>query len=109
MSYREQFFALQPPGQALPTAPDSVWGRLLDGLSLEYDRVEIRSGELVRESDPRQSVELLPDWERVCGLPGGDRDEIFPRLFPRPPGAYGVRDGNEVRAVRVDLAVCVSQ
>lgn len=70
MSCREQLFALQPPGQALPTTTDSVWGRLLDGLSLEYDRVEIRSGELVRESDPRQSVELLPDWERVCGLPG---------------------------------------
>ena len=36
MSYREQFFALQPPGQALPTDPDSVWGRLLDGLAREY-------------------------------------------------------------------------
>lgn len=70
MSCREQLFALQPPGQALPTTTDSVWGRLLDGLSLEYDRVEIRGGELGRESDPRQSVELLPDWERVCGLPG---------------------------------------
>ena len=23
MSYREQFFALQPPGQALPTDPDT--------------------------------------------------------------------------------------
>lgn len=70
MSYREQFFALQPPGQALPTAPDSVWGRLLDGLAREYGRTESRSSALVRESDPRQSTELLPDWERVCGLPG---------------------------------------
>lgn len=70
MSYREQFFALQPPGQALPTDPDSVWGRLLDGLAREYGRTESRSSALVRESDPRQSAELLPDWERVCGLPG---------------------------------------
>lgn len=70
MSYREQFFALQPPGQALPTDPDSVWGRLLDGLAREYGRTESRSSALVRESDPRQSAVLLPDWERVCGLPG---------------------------------------
>ncbi|WP_022655545.1 putative phage tail protein [uncultured Desulfovibrio sp.] len=70
MSYREQLFALQPPGPALPYDPESVWGRLLDGLAQEFERVELRAHALVRESDPRQSVELLPDWERVCGLPG---------------------------------------
>ena len=70
MSYLEQFFALQPPGPALPTDPESVWGRLLRGLAEEFERIETRSGNLVRESDPRQSIELLPDWERVCGLPG---------------------------------------
>ena len=69
MSYREQFFALQPPGQALPTDPDSVWGRLLDGLAREYGRTENRSSALVRESDPRQSAELLPDWERSAACP----------------------------------------
>ena len=70
MSYLEQLFALQPPGPALPTDPESVWGRLLRGLAEEFARIETRSGNLVRESDPRQSIELLPDWERVCGLPG---------------------------------------
>lgn len=70
MSYLEQLFALQPPGPALPTDPESVWGRLLRGLAEEFERIETRSGNLVRESDPRQSIELLPDWERVCGLPG---------------------------------------
>lgn len=70
MSYLEQLFALQPPGPALPTDPESVWGRLLRGLAEEFERIETRSGNLVRESDPRQSIELLSDWERVCGLPG---------------------------------------
>lgn len=26
--------------------------------------------DLVRESDPRSCIELITDWERVCGLPG---------------------------------------
>ena len=68
--YRAQLFALQPPGRALPQEPASVWGRLLDGLAQEFARAEQRADALVRESDPREATELLPDWERVCGLPG---------------------------------------
>lgn len=68
--YQAQLFALQPPGRALPKEPASVWGRLLDGLACEFAREEQRADDLVRESDPREAAELLPDWERVCGLPG---------------------------------------
>ena len=68
--YQAQLFALQPPGRALPVEPASVWGRLLDGLAQEFARAEQRADDLVRESDPREATELLPDWERVCGLPG---------------------------------------
>lgn len=68
--YLEQFFALQPPGKALPRDPDTDWGRLLAALAEEPERVENRCAALVRESDPRLATELLPDWERVCGLPG---------------------------------------
>lgn len=69
-SYLEQFFALQPPGTALPTGPDSHWGKLLGALAEEPERIEGRSTTLVRESDPRLSTELITDWERVTGLPG---------------------------------------
>lgn len=68
--YQAQLFALQPPGRALPQEPDSVWGRLLSALANEFERIELRSETLVHESDPRSAYELLPDWERVCGLPG---------------------------------------
>lgn len=68
--YLEQLFALQPPGRALPADPQSVWGRLLDALAQEPTRIDSRANDLTRESDPRQAIELLPDWERVCGLPG---------------------------------------
>lgn len=68
--YVEQFFRLQPPGTALPRELTSDWGRLLTALAQEPERLENRAEGLVIESDPRQSTELLPDWERVCGLPG---------------------------------------
>ncbi len=68
--YQAQLFALQPSGRALPQEPDSVWGRLLSALANEFERIELRSDTLVQESDPRSTYELLPDWERICGLPG---------------------------------------
>ena len=68
--YLNQLLQLQPPGEALPTDPDSTWVKLLDGLAQELERVDSRAAALIRESDPRQALELLADWERVCGLPG---------------------------------------
>lgn len=68
--YLNQLIQLQPPGEALPTDPDTTWVKLLDGLAQELERVDSRAAALIRESDPRQALELLADWERVCGLPG---------------------------------------
>jgi len=67
--YFEQLVLLQPPGLALPQDANSDWGRLLQGLALEPERIEGRAADLVRESDPRATVELLEDWERAYGLP----------------------------------------
>lgn len=67
--YLSQLIALQPPGPALPYDPESVWVRLLEALSESLERVENRSSDLVLESDPRTSNDMLADWERVCGLP----------------------------------------
>ncbi len=67
--YRDQLLALQPPGAALPVDPDSTWGRLLQALADELARIDGRADDLVDEADPRTTYELLPDWERVAGLP----------------------------------------
>ena len=88
--YLEQLFALQPPGRALPADPQSVWGRLLDALAQEPTRIDSRANDLTRESDPRQAIELLPDWERVCGLPGGcpiSRDSSLQPGAPQWPNS----------------------
>lgn len=69
-SYLSQLLALQPPGRALPSSPESIWARLLAVPADSLERVENRTGDLVRESDPRDAIELLSDWECVCGLPG---------------------------------------
>ncbi|NDV20889.1 DUF2313 domain-containing protein [Pseudodesulfovibrio sp. JC047] len=68
--YQAQLLALAPPGAALPTDADSVWSMLLLAMADELSRVDGRTDDLLTELDPRTSLELLPDWERVCGLPG---------------------------------------
>jgi len=69
--YLSLLVALQPPGSALPREGDSIWSLLLQAEAEELARVDGRAADLVVESDPRTSAELLPDWERVCGLPDG--------------------------------------
>jgi uncharacterized protein YmfQ (DUF2313 family) len=69
--YRDAFLELLPQGQAWPKhSIDSVLWQAVDGLCNYWGFVDGRAGDLLeRESDPRQTVELLPDWERNFGLP----------------------------------------
>lgn len=67
--YRDQLLALQPPGDALPTAIDSTWAKLLLALGDEFARVQSRAELLLGEADPRDTYELLAEWERNVGLP----------------------------------------
>ncbi len=69
--YRQQAQALLPHGPAWPTDADAYTTRLLDGLAAEFARVDARAQRLVDEADPRSTLELLADWERVAGLPDG--------------------------------------
>lgn len=48
--------------------------KLLSSISNEYSRVDERAQELLKESNPATTFEMLPDWERVMGLP----DECSP-------------------------------
>lgn len=67
--YRDQLVALQPPGVALPTEPDSNWGKLLSALAEEFERFHGRMDTLTVEVLLHSGEELLDDWERALGLP----------------------------------------
>jgi uncharacterized protein YmfQ (DUF2313 family) len=86
--YRDAFLTLLPQGQAWPKhSIDTVLYQTCDGLNQYYGYVDGRAGDLLeRESDPRATVELLPDWERAWGLPDpcfvqaqtiGDRQRVL--------------------------------
>jgi uncharacterized protein YmfQ (DUF2313 family) len=73
--YVYSFLSLLPRGQAWPRSLDSTLVRACDGLARYWGDVDARAATLLEvESDPRQTVELLPDWERAFGLP----DPCFP-------------------------------
>ena len=62
--------ALLPIGPAWPREYDSTLMALIGGLSQIWGDVDGRAADLLEtESDPRTTVELLPDWERAWGLP----------------------------------------
>lgn len=67
--YLHQLQALLPPGPAWPRDDDATLTRLLSALSVELARVDARLAVLVDEADPRDTYELLADWDRVAGLP----------------------------------------
>ncbi|MBF0168806.1 MAG: DUF2313 domain-containing protein [Alphaproteobacteria bacterium] len=67
--YLAQLQALLPPGTAWPTDPDAVLTLLLAGLALGMARAHNRMADLVDESDPRKTYELLVEWETELGLP----------------------------------------
>jgi uncharacterized protein YmfQ (DUF2313 family) len=68
--YADALQALLPLGQAWPRENESVLMRVVRGLTKIWGDFEIRASKLLEvESDPRITIELLPDWERNWGLP----------------------------------------
>ncbi len=68
-AYLYQLQALLPPGKAWSRDPDAVLSKLLLAMGDGLARAARRAEDLLEEIDPRTTVELLPDWERVAGLP----------------------------------------
>jgi uncharacterized protein YmfQ (DUF2313 family) len=68
-AYLEQLKKLTPQGLAIPTEASSKWVKLLDALAQECARVDAMAVLLVKESLPDTTELLLPNWERVAGLP----------------------------------------
>ncbi|SOD42340.1 YmfQ family protein [Nitrosovibrio sp. Nv4] len=67
--YLSQLQSLLPQGQAWPREPDATLTQLMAALAEEFARFDARTQRLFDEADPRTTVELLADWERVAGLP----------------------------------------
>jgi len=68
--YAEAMSGLLPLGQAWPRHEESALMKVVRGLTRIWGDFEIRASHLLEwESDPRLTVELLPDWERNWGLP----------------------------------------
>lgn len=61
---------LMPLGRSWPREVVTVFHKLFEAISEEFVRFDTRlSVDLVNESDPFNTLELLTDWERIAGLP----------------------------------------
>ena len=68
--YGTALLSLLPQGQAWPKYPGTTLDLACRGLAEYWGFVDSRAADLLeRESDPRTTFELLPDWERNFGLP----------------------------------------
>lgn len=65
----DALWALMPPGPIWERGGDSRLDALLEGLAAELAELHSKVSDLVDEFDPRTTVDLLEDWERVAGLP----------------------------------------
>lgn len=68
-AYTQQLLQLFPSGAAWSRDGESVLAALAAGLSQEPARIDIMAHNLLQECDPTQTLSLLPEWERMCGLP----------------------------------------
>lgn len=69
VSYRAQLRALLPPGPAWEPEFNPGLHELLQEAAEVLAREDLRAADLLAESDPYTVRELVPDWERVMGLP----------------------------------------
>jgi uncharacterized protein YmfQ (DUF2313 family) len=68
--FSEALAALLPTGAAWPRDPTDVLLQFIAGLGQIWGDVAARADTLLtKETDPRLTIEMLPDWERAFGLP----------------------------------------
>jgi uncharacterized protein YmfQ (DUF2313 family) len=67
MTHAELLRLLLPPTSFDPNGV--LLGAELAAEGAALDAAHLRAAQLLEEADPRTTLELLPDWERVAGLP----------------------------------------
>lgn len=68
--------SLLPSGRAWPRDPDATQAKVLTGLVQVNARLSQRASQLLDESHPDTTVELLPEWESALGLPDPDIGQL---------------------------------
>lgn len=68
LDYKNLVFSLLPRGRAW-NREAQVLGQLVEGASKEFQQADQRALQLLFESDPRTTNELLDAWEKLLGLP----------------------------------------
>jgi uncharacterized protein YmfQ (DUF2313 family) len=89
-AYAAHLASLLPRGDLWERGADPTMDKLLLWMGRELARIDQRIVDLLREADPREAVEMLPDWEAEVGLPdpcsgpaatlSGRRAEVLQRL-----------------------------
>lgn len=66
--HRNHLFNLMPLGKAWDAIKDpaTLLYKLLDGLSVEFSRIETEAKRLITEADVRTTSDLLEDWEEFA-------------------------------------------
>lgn len=104
-AYTDQLQSLLPRGAAWSREPAAQLTKLVGVIASELAIVDGRAQNLIEEADPRKTLELLPDWERVLGLPdpcAGDVQTLEGRR-ERVVQKYTMR-GGQSRAYLISLA-----
>lgn len=67
--YTKVFLDLLPPGDFFETDPEAAFYKLAEAISQTFVEIDQSIDDLVSESYPDTTVDLLPEWEKNYGLP----------------------------------------
>lgn len=98
--------ALLPPGRAFTRDPTAVLTRLLEAIAAMLLSAQLRLEALQAEWDPRRATNMLPDWERLLGLPDACTPTEGLTVLERQRIAYQrlVEQGGQSRAYFLGIA-----
>lgn len=67
--YARMLLKLQPPGDAFPRDQASVNFNFMLGFAQELRRIDEQIHNLIKESHPEQTDQMITEWEIDCGFP----------------------------------------
>lgn len=102
--------AMLPPGRAFTREPDANLTKLLAAIAAMFLAAQLKLEDLLDQADPRRATSMLPEWERLLGLP----DRCTPAVqstFERQSAAYQrlVEQGGQSAAYFIGLAALLGQ